>query len=176
MKKIILAFIFLLIFGSLKAQQAISIVSSELKFSIQNAGVTVNGTLSGLKGEISFDPEKYTTAIIDVSVPVSTIKTGIAMRDAHIKKAEYFDAAKFPEISLKSSFFGKRNNQFIGYFMLTLKGVSKNVSIPFTATIQNGLMVLEGEFAIDRLEYKIGGKSLVMGNEVKVKIKVIVKP
>jgi polyisoprenoid-binding protein YceI len=59
--------------------------------------------------------------------------------------------------------------------MLTLKGVSKNITIPFTASLQNGVLMLVGEFTLDRLDYKVGGKSIVMGNEVKVKLLVKVK-
>ncbi len=167
---------FMLLVMTLMATKAQSqVVSSSIAFAIQNTGLTVNGTLSGLKGEINFNPEKYASSVIEVSVPVSSLKTGIEMRDTHLKKEEYFDANKYQEISLKSSFFGKRNDQYLGYFVLTIKGVSRNVTIPFSALSQNGLLILEGEFTMDRLDYKIGGKSLVLSNQVKVKIKVIVK-
>lgn len=176
MKKIfILIMVSISVSIHLYAQSTTNMVSSEIKFSIQNAGLTVNGALSNLSGEINFDPAKLSSSSIDVSVPISSIKTGIEMRDSHLKKEEYFNAAKYADIRLKSSFFVLRNEQYIGYFMLTLKGVSKNITIPFTASMQNGLLVLVGEFTLDRLDYKVGGKSLVMGNEVKVKLLVKVK-
>lgn len=171
-KMILIVFAFVI---KVTGQNTTTIVSSEIKFSIQNAGLTVNGSLSNLRGEINFDPTKLSNALIDVSVPVSSIKTGIDLRDSHLKKEEYFNAAKYPDIHIKSSFFVLRNEQYIGYFTLTLKGISKNITIPFTASLQNGVWVLAGEFSLKRLDYKVGAKSLVMGNDVKVKILVKVK-
>ncbi len=150
-----------------QAQTNLKVVSSNIGFKIKNAGLTVSGTLSDLESEINFSSEMYKSSSIKASVAVNSINTGIASRDNHLKKAEYFDAIKFPKISIVSSFFGKDGNKYIGYFKLTIKGITKDVTIPFE--FENNIM--KAEFSIDRKDFNIGGRSLLMGDKVIIAIK-----
>ena len=166
-------FIILLISSiGLSGQILTSIVKSEIKFSIQNAGLTVNGNLGPASGLIELNPEKIAASNLELNVSAASINTGISMRDTHLKKKDYFDVAAFPNIFLKSKFFGKQGDVFKGYFLLSLKGVTKDVTIPFTLSKEGELTVAEGSFMINRLDYGVGSKSLVMGNEVRISVKV----
>jgi polyisoprenoid-binding protein YceI len=146
------------------AQTPLKVVSSAITFTIKNAGLTVNGSLSELEAEIKFSPTDYKTSTIKASVSSNTIKTGIDARDNHLKKAEYFDVGNFPKINMESNFFGKENNRFIGYFKLTIKGITKDVTVPFT--FENN--VFKGSFTIDRRQFKVGGNSFILSDNVKV--------
>ncbi len=146
------------------AQTPLKVVSSAITFTIKNAGLTVNGSFSGLEADIRFSPTEYKVSTIKASVNANTIKTGIDARDNHLKKAEYFDAANFPKITMESSFFGKEGNRYIGYFKLTIKGITKDIIVPFT--FENN--VLKGSFTIDRRHFKVGGNSMILGDNVKV--------
>ena len=64
----------------------ISDSGSTVKFKIKNLGVTVTGSLSGLKGKASFDPANLGQSSIESTVDVGTINTGIDLRDDHLKK------------------------------------------------------------------------------------------
>jgi polyisoprenoid-binding protein YceI len=166
-------FIILLISSiGLSGQILTTIVKSEIKFSIQNAGLTVNGTLGAVSGLIELNPEKIAASNLELNVSAASINTGISMRDGHLKKKEYFDVAAFPNISLKSKFFGKQGDVFRGYFLLTLKGITKDVTIPFSLKKEGDLTLAEGSFMINRLDFGVGSKSLVMGNEVRITVKV----
>ena len=57
-----------------------------------------------------------------------------------------------------------------------IKGVSKNVVIPFTVKPTAKGVLFEGEFAIDRRDYGVGGGSMVLSNEVNIKLKVLANP
>lgn len=146
------------------AQTPLKVVSSAITFTIKNAGLTVNGSLSELEAEIKFSLTDYKTSTIKASVCSNTIKTGIDARDNHLKKAEYFDVGNFPKISMESNFFGKENNRFIGYFKLTIKGITKDITVPFT--FENN--VFKGSFTIDRRQFKVGGNSFILSDNVKV--------
>ncbi|MCU0422453.1 MAG: YceI family protein [Bacteroidia bacterium] len=151
-------------FTTLKVNQAL------VKFTIKNAGLTVEGSLSGFEGDIQFDPQAIARSTIKGSVQVSTIKTGFTSRDKHLQKEEYFNQAKFPKIELVSSFFGKAEQGFRGYFKLTLKGVTKDVVIPFTFTEEGGIINMKGSFTLNRLDYGIGKSSMILDDEVKVNL------
>ncbi len=153
------------------AQTPLKVVSSAITFSIKNAGLNVNGSFSGLEADIKFSTAEYKTATIKASVNSSTIKTGIDARDNHLKKAEYFDAANFPKITMESSFFGKEGNRFVGYFKLTIKGITKDITVPFT--FENN--VFKGNFTIDRRFFKVGGNSMILGDNVNIDLLIVTK-
>src|SRR4051812_31567402 len=103
MKKILLVFTVAVYAGCLFGQSYSPVDDgSEVKFSIKNFGLSVNGNFTGLKGKISFYPADLSASSISASVNASTINTGNESRDRHLKKEEYFDTAKYPLISFVS--------------------------------------------------------------------------
>lgn len=172
-------YLFLLLTGfitsHLYAQTAWKIQSSKVNFSVKNAGLTVKGSVDGFKADIQFDPKAYTQANMKGSVNVNTLQTGIKLRDEHLQKQEYFNQAQFPVITLQSSFFGKTDNGYKGYFKLTIKGVTKDVIIPFTWSEQGETAVVKGIFTINRLDFGIGEESLMLSNDIQITIELNLK-
>jgi polyisoprenoid-binding protein YceI len=170
--KSILQIVILLLFAkSSFAQTPLKVVSSAINFTIKNAGLKVNGSFSGLEADIKFNPTEYKTSTIKASVSANNLKTGIEARDNHLKKAEYFDVANFPKITMESSFIGKDGSSFIGYFKLTIKGITKDITVPFT--FENN--VFKGSFTIDRRTFKVGGNSIILSDNVKVYLLITTK-
>jgi len=163
-----IAFCFFYLINLSKAQTGLKVISSKISFKIKNAGLSVDGTFSGFEGEINFIPEQYKLATIKASINANTINTGINARDKHLKKEEFFDVIKFPKISIVSSFFGKEGNKYLGYFKLTMKGITKDITIPFI--FENN--ILKGDFILNRREYNIGGKSFMMNDNVSISIQI----
>ena len=146
---------------------------AEIKFSIANAGFDVEGTIAIRNIEMKFDPGNLATCFIYASADPSSIQTGIGIRDKHLKRADFFHVTKYPEISIRSNTFKKTGRyKFVGQFELTIKGVTKTVSIPFTMTSENGKMRYEGTFEVNRLEYGIGEASITVDDRVKVTVTV----
>jgi polyisoprenoid-binding protein YceI len=175
MKNLLGFILFLSVSNFLWAQNQQQISESSVRFSIKNAGLLVEGSLGEVSGSIQFRPETAKQSKMAVSVKLNALKTGSELRDKHLKKKEYFDADMFPEITMVSKFFGVTETGYKGYFVLSLKGVSKDVVIPFTYTLQNQIGVLTGTFVLNRLDYGVGGKSIVMGDEVQITIEVKLK-
>lgn len=153
------------------AQNAYSVESSSIKFAIKNAGLTVNGTFAGFKSTIIFDGTNLSTATFDAQVEVKTIETGIGLRNNHLKKAVYFDAEKYPIISMKATRVEKKESGFLGYFSITIKGTTKLVEIPFTFDGNR----FKAVFSINRLDFKVGGSNVVMADDVTVLLDILVK-
>jgi polyisoprenoid-binding protein YceI len=55
---------------------------------------------------------------------------------------------------------------------LTIKGVSKFISFPFTATATANGYVLAGQFKINRRDFNVGGSSWVLSDELSVSLNV----
>src|ERR1700709_699273 len=68
-------------------------------------GVNVHGTLDIGQSAIKFDPADLKCSSASVTLKVSSISTGINARDKHLKTADYFDEAKYPNITFRSTGF-----------------------------------------------------------------------
>jgi len=145
---------------------------STVKFEIKNFGVNTGGDFKGLQGTITWDVTAPEKSVFDISIDAATVNTGIDSRDNHLRKAEYFDAEKYPKIVFKSDKITQSGNSFTAYGKLSIKGTTKDISIPFTATAKDGGYLFEGNFHINRKDYKIGGNSMVLGDNVTISLSV----
>ena len=173
MKSILSLLFFISGIFSLSAQQYKPVDSkSEIQFTIKNFGLNTNGTLNGLKGVINFNPSNLSSASFNVSIDVNTINTGVGMRDNHLKGEDYFNAEKYSTINFVSTGVKTQNGGYIISGQLTIKGISKFISFPFTAVQQNDGMLFTGDFNINRKDFNVGGSSAVLSNNVDVSLKV----
>lgn len=163
--KNIFAALALLIVSAAAFSQTKNISNAKVSFEIKNLGIKTGGTIGGVQGTIGFDPNALTTSKIEATADVNTINTDNSMRDEHLKKDDYFDAAKYPSISMSSvSFKKKSGNSFTGQFNITIKGKTKLVDVPFTYADNT----FKGSFKINRKDFAIGGNSMTMGDEVTI--------
>jgi polyisoprenoid-binding protein YceI len=146
---------------------------STVTFVIKNAGLKVDGKLEGLQTTIKFDSPNLATSSIEASVETTTVNTDNKTRDGHLKKEEYFDVAKFPKMSIKSVIFSKDGNNYKGKFKLTIKGVTKEIEIPFSYIENGNSATFKGSFTINRLDYKVGGNSWVMADNVIISLNIL---
>jgi len=93
----------------------------------------VDGNFKTFDATITSSKEDFTDAVFEFSADVSSVDTDNEMRDGHLKKADMFDAEKFPKISFKSTSITKvdaKKYKLVGD--LTLKGVTKPVTFDLT--------------------------------------------
>lgn len=174
MKKLLPLLLFLFVTGSAFSQvKGQTITKSSVTFHIKNLGITVDGTLAGLKGEIRFDPTNLQESKIDASVETNTIDTDNGTRNDHLKSDSYFDAAKYPQITVRSVSFKHRSGKnYTGTFSLTIKNITKTVEIPFSYVETGNSESFKGNLQINRTDYGVGSKSMVMADDVKIDIDV----
>lgn len=145
--------------------------NSTITFKIKNAGLNVNGSFSRLTADIKFDPQKPEESLIIASVNSSSVNTDNDMRDGHLKKEEYFDVERFPKITMSSVKIIKTGPiTYNGIFKLEMKGVIKEVLIPFTFMKLPDKTELKGTFTINRRDYGIGGNSITLADDVTINI------
>jgi len=178
MKQLIFAFFILISSVGLFAQTYTPADNgSKVHFVINNFGIATGGDFSGLSGSITFDPANLAASQFDVSIDSKSIDTDIEARDNHIRRAEYLDVATYPKLTLKSTKVTKTNKD--GYYYLfanlTIKGVTKEVKFPFTATAKDGGYLFEGSFKINRRDFGVGGSSLSLGDDLTVSLSVLAK-
>jgi polyisoprenoid-binding protein YceI len=171
MKKFILPLLIIILTGTAFTTAQNTITRAAITFKIKNLGITTGGIIGGLQASAQFNPSNLATSSIEASVDVNTINTDNSTRDDHLKSDEFFDAAHYPKIMLKSvSFKHKSGNNYTGRFNLTMKGKTKQVEIPFTYTDKGGTIEFTGSIKINRLDYGVGSSSMIISDDVLVSI------
>jgi polyisoprenoid-binding protein YceI len=59
--------------------------------------------LSQGQGTLEFDPANPTRASVQVTIPLSTLDTGVAALDEHLRSEDFFEVAKFPTATFRST-------------------------------------------------------------------------
>ncbi len=179
MKQLAITFSALIFFMHVQAQHYTPVdESSEIKFTIKNFGISTPGTFKGLKGSIAFSPDNLSAAFFNATIDAATINTGIDTRNNHLKKEEYFNVAKYPLINFVSTRLTANEtekNTYTLFGKLTIKGTTKEISFPFKAEQQGNGILFTGSFKINRRDFKVGGNSMVLGDNVEIFLKVFAK-
>lgn len=103
---------------------------TEVGFSVRHMMVSdVRGAFDKYTGQINLDDKDLTKSSVSVEIDVASINTKVAKRDGHLKSADFFDAAKFPKLTFKSTKIekGAKANTFKVTGDLTMRGVTKPV-------------------------------------------------
>lgn len=131
------------------------------------------GTMQGLKGSISFDEKSLEKSAFDVSIDVNTINTGNSLKDKHAKDDGFFNAEKYPTIKFKSIKIEKLNANYQVNGNLTIKEITKNITIPFAFENKGNEGNFKGNFSINRSEYNLN--KMGVGEVIKIELVVPVK-
>jgi polyisoprenoid-binding protein YceI len=173
MKKNALFITFLLLMNCAIAQVKHTVTKNTITFQIKNLGIQTGGTIGGLQANIQFDPANLGASSIESTVDVSTINTDNDMRDEHLKSDVFFDAAKYPHITMKSvSFKHKSGDSYMGQFNVTIKAKTQLVSVSFTYTASGNAASFKGSFKMKRSDFGVGDSSLTLSDDVTVLIDV----
>lgn len=171
MTNLFAAFFLLITLPFVQPHQAWKPVQSTVSFAIRNVGVTTDGHFEGFEAEINFLPDDLAGSSVTASVKAKTIDTGIDLRDKHLRDEDYFDVENHQLIKLKSNSFKKTaSDKYEGNFILTLKGTSREIILPFTFKEKNGQATFDGFFTIDRRDFGVGGNSFTLADDVTVHI------
>jgi polyisoprenoid-binding protein YceI len=170
----IIGFLFLLFSSFMQAQTKTD--KGSVNFKIKNAGMSIDGQFSAPICIIQFDPNDLSKSKFNGTIVSASINTNNNARDNHLRKEEYFDASKYPTIKIEStSITADGSGKYKANCNLTLKGITKSITLPFTYTDNNQSFSLEGSFTLNRRDYGIGSKSIILSDNATISIKVIGK-
>ena len=150
------------------AQDSWKIDSTRIVFHISNAGLDVEGTITGIEGDIKFSKNKLNKSLFSATAKSETIQTGIKLRDKHLKKVDYFYTEKYPTIKITSKQITKSKDGFESVCTITIKGVTRDIIIPFTFNQNNQQAEFKGSCSLNRLDFGLGEKSIVLSDTVDI--------
>lgn len=139
------------------ADQKVIAEKSSIRFVSKQMGVDVEGRFRKFDGKVSFDAARpeATKAEFEVdlaSIDFNNVDTENEAKHLNWFNTAYFPTAKFAATSVKSTGPGK----YEATGKLSMKGVTDQVTAPFTFKESGGLQTLEGSFIVKRLVFKIG--------------------
>ncbi|MCZ4279180.1 YceI family protein [Kiloniella laminariae] len=107
---------------------------TEINFAYNHVGMsTQSGTFDDYDGTVTIDFEKPENSQIDVVIKSASIDTNVEELDAHLSSGDFFDAAKFPEITFKSTKVVQTGKNFYAVTGdLTIKDTTKPVTLQAT--------------------------------------------
>ena len=102
-------------------------------FSVKHLVIsTVRGEFGKTTGVLHLDDTDVTKSSVEATIDTTTVNTRIADRDNHLKSPDFFDVAKYPTITFKSTKVVKAHGHLEVTGDLTLKGVTRPVTLPVT--------------------------------------------
>lgn len=131
--------------------------ASSLRFTSSMAGESFTGAFRRWDADIRFDPANLPASSVSATVDAASAATGNPDRDQALPTATFLDAPTFPKATFVAHHFtALGGNRYQADGVLTLRGVSKPLALPFTLTIQGGQARMTGQVAINRLAFGVG--------------------
>lgn len=150
-------------------------------FSVRHMGISnVKGTFPKVSGTLLLDEKNMAKSSVDITIDAASVNTNNEKRDAHLQSPDFFDVAKFPTVTFKSKTVAKTAQGYSVVGDLTMKGVTKTVSIPFTLVgpkehpmMPVYMVGVEGSLMVNRRDYNINyGMAAMVGDEVTIDLEV----
>jgi polyisoprenoid-binding protein YceI len=159
---------------------------AKVGFAISHFGISeTEGKFTKFDGEVLSERADFSDARIDFVIDVNSINTNDPTRDGHLKSADFFDVARFPEITFKSKSLvpsGKNKYKITG--TLTMHGISCEISLDviYNGTVLDPFKNTKAGFKItgiiDRTKFgltwngTLSAGELLVGNNVKLDINI----
>ena len=103
---------------------------SEIQFKVKHLMITtVSGNFSDFTSEIAQEGDDFDGASISFSAGIDSISTGNEHRDAHLKSADFFDAANFEKLHFVSTSFSQNGEEFDLEGNLTIRGTQLPIKL-----------------------------------------------
>lgn len=165
--------------GQAAAADYVQTKGSSLAFSGKYQDEAFNGSFPGFATTLRFDPAKLAGSRLDVSIPLASATTRNADYDTELRGSAFFNSAKFPQARYTAvKFRALGGNRFAADGTLSLRGVSKPVTLSFTWT-PGAKPVLNGTAVVKRLDFGVGTGDWadvgIIPNEIKVTTKVLLQ-
>ena len=131
--------------------------NSKIEFMASKVTGSHNGSFGDFSGEVNFNgtPEQ---SHVNITIKSDSITTDTPDLTKHLKTADFFDVAKYPEATFVSTAIkagGENGASHTVTGNLTMHGVTKSVTFPATITVTPDVATVESTFAINRKDFAL---------------------
>ncbi|WP_375002640.1 YceI family protein [Aeromicrobium sp. CTD01-1L150] len=147
---------------------------TEIGFTVRHLMSKVRGKFETFEGTL-VTAEDITASSVNVSVDLTSINTGTADRDAHLRSNDFFDVGTYPSMTFRSTgVVQKSDSDFVVTGDLTVKDVTKPVELAVEFLGEGGdpwggtRVGVEAKGEISRKEFGIDFNVPVSGDKVMI--------
>ena len=160
---------------------AIDPAHSSVNFVVVHMGVShVHGAFGNVKGTVTLDEKDITKSSVAATIDTTTVSTGVAQRDTHLKSDAFFNIAKYPVMTFQSTSLTNSGGKLRLIGDLTIDGVTKSVTLdldgPTPPQTMQGKTIsgFSASGTIKRSDYGFGAKfpPPLIGDDVKFTVNV----
>jgi polyisoprenoid-binding protein YceI len=150
---------------------------SKLEFIATYEKAPAPGNFKEFDTQLRFDPAKPAGSELRVTVKIASADLGNSDMNEAVRDPEWFDLKKFPDaVFLATDIRRSDGGRFVAHGKLRIKGIEKDVSVPFAWAAAGDGAVMEGELTLTRTDFSVGtgdwSKDDTVALDVKVKFKV----
>lgn len=129
---------------------------SEVKFKGSKVTGSHEGGFRKVTGAVDVPADgDLTKATIDVTIDMSSTYSDDEKLTGHLVSPDFFDVAKYPTATFKSTAITKTDDGYLVTGDLDLHGVKKSINFPAQIAENGGALTAKAEFAINRKDFAI---------------------
>ncbi len=135
---------------------------SYIGFKVKHMGlIDVPGSFTEFKGDVDFDAENVKASSVEFTAETKSVNTRVNARDNHLRSKDFFEVETYPEMKFKSTSVSKKGKRLFVTGDLTMKDVTKEITIPFRiygpikdarGTVRMGIV---GSTGINRRDFNV---------------------
>lgn len=130
---------------------------SRISFSSDQGGEAFTGYFQSFDAQIKFDPSDLESSEVVVQVDMVGAEANDAERTGALPGKDWFSVKKFPQASFAAKRFTKlEGNKYEAEGNLTIRDVTRPLTLPFSLNIKDGVAVMNGMVSINRIDYEVG--------------------
>jgi polyisoprenoid-binding protein YceI len=150
---------------------------SSIGFEFRQMGVPVKGGFKRFVTEMAFDPARPEAARARIEIDLASIDAGSREADDESAGKLWFNRSAYPKaVFVSSQVRALGNNRFEMRGTLTLKGKTREMTMPVTYAPGRNAATFDGGFVLKRLDFGIGegmwADVATVANEVQVKFRI----
>lgn len=154
---------------------------SQITFTSKQMGVPVDGKFGKFAATLSFDPAKAETAKAQIEIDLASVDAGSKDANDEVVGKGWFNVKEFPKARfVTASIKSLGNNRFEAKGQMTIKGKTRDMTVPFTYRPDGANGVFEGTLPLQRTQFGIGegpwADTSVVADEVPIKFRLVASP
>ena len=174
MKKSLIMMFILTAFTCFSQEMLQNKTATVVTFTIRNFGFNVAGSFKAVAISSNFNAAPVKESFFNAVLRVNSIFTDSEARDAHLLAPDYFDAVKYPKIVFESKAIEKITaSKYLLKGILRIKGVEKKVETFLKIRSSKNGNIFSANFVLDRRDFGVGSSSLVLSDNVNIKMKYV---
>ncbi|HEF4762939.1 TPA: YceI family protein [Pseudomonas putida] len=178
----VIALAFVVAFGVFPVANAVEYTdvnptASTISFTYNQMGSRVYGTFGKFEGDLDFDTNHPEAAHAKLTIDLVSIDAGSSDANEELQKPAWFDTASYPVAIFESTRFkdlGNNRYQITGN--LSLRGLTREVSVPVLLKTENAIGIFDGQLTLERNDFRIGEgewADTMVSNEINIRFRIV---